>query len=388
VKIYTITLDESGPSIKARGADYGTGRKGIRQYELTGHLGNVRAVIGDRLKTETAGTETAYKPELLSATDYFPFGMQMPGRVVVNGEGYRYGFQGQESENEMYGDGNASFYKYRISNNWNGRFFAVDPLAASFHWNSQYAFSENSVIAYIELEGLEKVYFGYRDKTGTNITGVTRSQAQNEFESRGFRWSDSWHDTDAANEVWTVGKGSDYWGNSTGTYIDKYASDNSYNSGNGKPYHSGASRNFIQWLAAKDESLEGKQGFGEGLKLMGATAGVLLSGGGLALGGVSALGITFFATSAAVTLDQVSAIGDEDTFLEAVTRNFGGDNAVKALQVSIITFGAISSTKGTIDIAMHLKDGNKVAATFDFINKVWTQISTVTAATQMGDGEK
>jgi hypothetical protein len=387
VEIYAITLDESGPSIKARGADYGTGRKGIRQYELTGHLGNVRAVIGDRLKTETAGTETAYKPELLSATDYFPFGMQMPGRVVVNGEGYRYGFQGQESENEMYGDGNASFYKYRISNNWNGRFFAVDPLAASFHWNSQYAFSENSVIAYIELEGLEKVYFGYRDKTGTNITGMTRSQAQNEFESSGFRWSDSWHDTDAANEVWTLGKGSDYWGNSTGTYIDKYASDNSYNSGNGKPYRSGASRNFIQWLAAKDESLEGKQGFGEGLKLMGATAGVLLTGGGLALGAIAAGNIVFFTASTLITIDDVSSIGKEDTILEGLARTFGGESAVKGVAISKIVFGVANSTKGTIDVAINLQNGKTAAATFDVINKVFTQTTIFNSAIDFKEDE-
>jgi hypothetical protein len=376
VKIYTITLDESGPSIKARGADYGTGRKGIRQYELTGHLGNVRAVIGDRLKTETAGTETAYKPELLSATDYFPFGMQMPGRVVVNGEGYRYGFQGQESENEMYGDGNASFYKYRISNNWNGRFFAVDPLAASFHWNSQYAFSENSVIAYIELEGLEKVYFGYRDKTGTNITGMTRSQAQNEFESSGFRWSDSWHDTDAANEVWTVGKGSDYWGNSTGTYIDKYASDNSYNSG--------ASRNFIQWLAAKDESLEGKQGFGEGLKLMGATAGVLLTGGGL-LVAISSTSIVFFTASTLITIDNISKVGNEDSLLEDFARKHGGDKAADGVFIGKLVFAGVNSVKGTIDFSINLQNGNTAAATFDVINKVWTQTNVIIDVTQMSD---
>jgi hypothetical protein len=384
VEIYAITLDESGPSIKARGADYGTGRKGIRQYELTGHLGNVRAVIGDRLKTETAGTETAYKPELLSATDYFPFGMQMPGRVVVNGEGYRYGFQGQESENEMYGDGNASFYKYRISNNWNGRFFAVDPLAASFHWNSQYAFSENSVIAYIELEGLEKVYFGYRDKTGTNITGMTRSQAQNEFESSGFRWSDSWHDTDAANEVWTVGKGSDYWGNSTGTYIDKYASDNSYNSGNGKPYRSGASRNFIQWLAAKDESLEGKQGFGEGLKLMGATAGVLLTGGGL-LVAISSTSIVFFTASTLITIDNISKVGNEDSLLEDFARKHGGDKAADGVFIGKLVFAGVNSVKGTIDFSINLQNGNTAAATFDVINKVWTQTNVIIDVTQMSD---
>ena len=37
-----------------------------------------------------------------------------------------------------------------------GRFFTVDPLTKQYPWNSSYAFSENNVIQYIELEGLEK----------------------------------------------------------------------------------------------------------------------------------------------------------------------------------------------------------------------------------------
>jgi hypothetical protein len=36
-----------------------------------------------------------------------------------------------------------------------GRFFAVDPLAYQYIYNSPYAFAENKVIAFIELEGLE-----------------------------------------------------------------------------------------------------------------------------------------------------------------------------------------------------------------------------------------
>ena len=38
-----------------------------------------------------------------------------------------------------------------------GRFFAVDPLSAEYPHNSPYAFSENSVIAFIELEGFRHV---------------------------------------------------------------------------------------------------------------------------------------------------------------------------------------------------------------------------------------
>jgi RHS repeat-associated protein len=93
---------------------------------------------------------------LKSGTDYYPFGMAMLGRNYGNGE-YRYGFQGQEKDEEQKGEGNSINFKYRMHDPRIGRFFAVDPLAVSFPWNSPYAFSENRVIASIELEGLEAV---------------------------------------------------------------------------------------------------------------------------------------------------------------------------------------------------------------------------------------
>ena len=70
--------------------------------------------------------------------------------------GYRYGFQGQEMDDEVKGEGNSINYKYRMHDPRVGRFFAVDPLAAEYPWNSPYAFSENVVINAVELEGLEK----------------------------------------------------------------------------------------------------------------------------------------------------------------------------------------------------------------------------------------
>jgi hypothetical protein len=39
-----------------------------------------------------------------------------------------------------------------------GRFFNIDPLADKYVYNSPYAFSENQVVAFRELEGLEKVF--------------------------------------------------------------------------------------------------------------------------------------------------------------------------------------------------------------------------------------
>jgi RHS repeat-associated protein len=99
---------------------------------------------------------TASRADLTLATDYYPFGSAMPGRSFSEGE-YRYGFQGQEKDDELKGEGNSINYKYRMHDARVGRFFAVDPLAYEFPWNSPYAFSENVVIDHIELEGLDKI---------------------------------------------------------------------------------------------------------------------------------------------------------------------------------------------------------------------------------------
>jgi RHS repeat-associated protein len=69
---------------------------------------------------------------------------------------YIYGFQGQEKDDEVKGEGNSVNYKYRMHDPRVGRFFAIDPLAPKYPHNSPYAFSENTVIDHVELEGLEK----------------------------------------------------------------------------------------------------------------------------------------------------------------------------------------------------------------------------------------
>ncbi len=68
---------------------------------------------------------------------------------------YRYGFQGQEQDNELKGNGNSVNFKYRIHDPRLGKFLSLDPLATSYPWNSPYAFAENRVIDGVELEGRE-----------------------------------------------------------------------------------------------------------------------------------------------------------------------------------------------------------------------------------------
>jgi len=63
---------------------------GIKEYELSDHLGNVNVVILDR-KTYSEPNFWAY---FKSFTDNYPFGYPISFRT--HGTGYRYGFNGQE----------------------------------------------------------------------------------------------------------------------------------------------------------------------------------------------------------------------------------------------------------------------------------------------------
>jgi len=130
---------------------------GYRSYELSNHQGNVLAVVNDRKITvdgNSDGTADYFSGEMLNASDYYAFGAQMPGRNFTS-EAYRYGFQGQERDDEIKGDGNSINYEFRIHDPRLGRFLSTDPLSADYPWNSTYAFSENRVIDGIDLEGLE-----------------------------------------------------------------------------------------------------------------------------------------------------------------------------------------------------------------------------------------
>jgi RHS repeat-associated protein len=113
-------------------------------------------VVNDKkLPIFETSPETKFTAEVLSYTDYYPFGYALPGRNASS-DSYRYGFQGQEKDDEIKGEGKSYNYKYRMHDPRVGRFFAVDPLTAKYPHYTPYSFSGNKVIQFIELEGLEE----------------------------------------------------------------------------------------------------------------------------------------------------------------------------------------------------------------------------------------
>lgn len=98
------------------------------------------------------------KREGVNGQGYEPFGSLLPGRNYSSSS-YRFGFQGQEKDDEMHGATGTSYaFEYRMHDPRVGRFLSIDPLASKYPHNSPYAFSENRVLDRIELEGLESIH--------------------------------------------------------------------------------------------------------------------------------------------------------------------------------------------------------------------------------------
>jgi RHS repeat-associated protein len=130
--------------------------RGYRQYELTNHLGNVLAVVSDkRIGVPFSGDLIDhYEPEIVSATDYYPFGM--PSRLALgSGKAYRFGFNGKENDNDVKGYGSQQDYGMRIYDPRVGRFLSVDPLTRSYPMLTPYQFASNRPIDGIDLDGQE-----------------------------------------------------------------------------------------------------------------------------------------------------------------------------------------------------------------------------------------
>ena len=87
--------------------------------------------------------------------DYYPFGMGMPNRTFTAGnfEGYRFGYQGSEKDNEIYGEGNAYTTYFRELDVRLGRWFAIDPKTVATPWESPYVCMNGNPIQINDILG-------------------------------------------------------------------------------------------------------------------------------------------------------------------------------------------------------------------------------------------
>ena len=120
---------------------------------------NVLTIFIDRKMPQGTlnSTITSYQPVLIASQDYYPFGMQMDSRGDNSlTTSYRFGFNGKENDNEVYGDGNWQDYGMRMYNPRIGRFPSVDPLTKDYPFYTPYQFAGNKPIIAVDLDGGEE----------------------------------------------------------------------------------------------------------------------------------------------------------------------------------------------------------------------------------------
>ncbi len=128
------------------------------RYELKDHLGDVRVVVTDEKWSEISASNEPvfFTSRVVSYVNNFAFGMEMPGRSYSSNS-YRYGFNGQEKDDEVSGNGNtntAMFWEYdtRLGRRWN-----QDPKPTTSH--SNYSCFKDNPICLMDILG-DKVFGG------------------------------------------------------------------------------------------------------------------------------------------------------------------------------------------------------------------------------------
>jgi RHS repeat-associated protein len=153
---------------------------GQKSYYLQDHLSNVRVTISDAKLITSVGTNSAiidngdtFTPDMLSYSDPYPFGFNMPSRQFNSGSKPRYTYNGKEFDPES----NTQDYGMRIYDGRIARFLSEDPLTKEYPELTPYQFASNTPIWGVDLDGLEILKFQLIKKdnkselksTGVNI---------------------------------------------------------------------------------------------------------------------------------------------------------------------------------------------------------------------------
>ena len=142
-----------------------TFNRGNKFFELSNHLGNVLVTVSDRKlgQSPVNNLYTSFTADVVSATDYAPFGMQMVGRSfdAAGSTAYRYGFNGQEKTSEVSNNSfTAEYWQYdaRIGRRWN-----IDPIPKTSV--SGYIVLGNNPVSFVDPNGAD----WYKNTSNGNV---------------------------------------------------------------------------------------------------------------------------------------------------------------------------------------------------------------------------
>ena len=137
------------------------------------------ATIGDTrlgIDGNSDGVIDHYEAEVLSQQDYYPFGMQMPGREYSSSS-YRYGYNGMEKYDDLKTEGNSLDFGARIYDPRTARWYSLDPLQKKYPGETHYGFVSGNPIIYADADGRDKIFrVTYIGKDGKPHIYVSRDK--------------------------------------------------------------------------------------------------------------------------------------------------------------------------------------------------------------------
>lgn len=146
--------------------------------------------------------------DVLAAHDYYPYGMEMPGRIYSS-ENYRYGFNGMEGDDEVKGQGKSYTTEFRQYDPRIGQWLSLDPLMAKYPDQSPYMAFNGNPIYYADPTGLEGNPKTHKNEEGQVITP----------NGYGADFADDWYSVVEGNLVMTNGTDYQVWDQESGTYV-------------------------------------------------------------------------------------------------------------------------------------------------------------------------
>ena len=146
-----LTADYIPNFLNHAGATGHSRELGDKTYELDNHLGNVMEVVSDRRVAEPMSSSVAYyTADVQSYSDYYPFGMTLPGRVGGASD-YRFAFNGMEKDDEWQEPGNSYTTELRQYDARLGRWKSPDPVTRI--GESPYVAFRNNPISLVDPRG-------------------------------------------------------------------------------------------------------------------------------------------------------------------------------------------------------------------------------------------
>jgi RHS repeat-associated protein len=152
-------------------------QQGRRVNDADSAILEIDSSLSACVQPDTLPAGSYYAADVITAQDYYPFGMIEPSRQYVKDSlAYRYKFNGKELDADM--DGNNYDYGFRIYNPQLGKFLSVDPLTGKYPMLTPYQFSSNRPIDGIDLDGLEYSPAGWSSTPSmTNMPQIRNTTA-------------------------------------------------------------------------------------------------------------------------------------------------------------------------------------------------------------------